>query len=74
MMNIYSPLEQFQVNSILGFNLGWFDISITNSTISVYMSSICYLAVPQYAKIPVVNTSHDSYSQQTEMQKHCWTP
>jgi len=30
---IYSPLEQFQINPILGFNLSWLDFLFTNSSL-----------------------------------------
>jgi ATP synthase subunit 6 len=43
MIKILSPLEQFQINSILGFNLSWFDISFTNSSLAIILAcSIFY--------------------------------
>jgi ATP synthase subunit 6 len=43
-MNIYSPLEQFQINPIVGLNLSWFDISFTNSSLAMILAcTIFYL-------------------------------
>jgi len=30
-----SPLEQFEIHSILGLNLGWFDLSFTNASLAM---------------------------------------
>ena len=48
-MMIHSPLEQFQVNSIIGLNLGWFDISITNSTVSMLLACGIFLFITTFA-------------------------
>jgi ATP synthase subunit 6 len=48
-MMIHSPLEQFQVNSIISFTLGWFDISITNSTIAMLLASGIFLFITNFA-------------------------
>ena len=45
-MNIFitSPLEQFEIHSIIGLNLKWLDLSFTNSALSMTMAVIsCYL-------------------------------
>jgi ATP synthase subunit 6 len=42
-MNIYSPLEQFQINPLIGFNLYWLDLSFTNSSLAmIFACSIFY--------------------------------
>jgi ATP synthase subunit 6 len=43
---IYSPLEQFAINKILSFQIGFLDFSITNSTILGFMA--CFFAVVLY--------------------------
>lgn len=48
-MMIHSPLEQFQVNSIISFTLGWFDISITNSTIAMLLACGIFLFITNFA-------------------------
>ena len=48
-MMIHSPLEQFQVNSIIGFNLGWFDISITNSSIAMFLAIGIFLFITNFS-------------------------
>lgn len=50
-MMIHSPLEQFQVNSILSLNLGWFDISITNSTVAMILACSIFLFITNLATI-----------------------
>ena len=43
---MFSPLEQFSINKIISLNLGFFDISITNSTVLVFIA--CNAAVIFY--------------------------
>lgn len=50
-MMIHSPLEQFQINSIIGLNFGWVDISITNSTISMLLACGIFLFITNFATI-----------------------
>jgi hypothetical protein len=40
----YSPLEQFSINRIIPIFVGYFDFSITNSTVLVFIScSVAFL-------------------------------
>jgi F0F1-type ATP synthase membrane subunit a len=43
-MFIFSPLEQFTINKFIPIFIGYFDFSITNSTVLVFLScSIAFL-------------------------------
>lgn len=48
-MMIHTPLEQFQVNSIIGLSLGWFDLSITNSTVAMLLACGIFLFITNFA-------------------------
>ena len=37
-----SPLEQFEIHPILGFNLGWIDLSFTNSALSLFIATVTF--------------------------------
>jgi F-type H+-transporting ATPase subunit a len=43
---MFSPLEQFSINKIIPLHLGFFDISITNSTVLTFLA--CSLAIFVY--------------------------
>lgn len=46
---MYSPLDQFQINSIVGLTLGWFDISFTNSSLALILSCTIFLMLATFA-------------------------
>lgn len=41
-MRIATPLEQFEINKILTLQLGWLDLSITNSTVAMIIATILF--------------------------------
>lgn len=46
---MYSPLDQFQINSIIGITLGWLDISFTNSSLALVLSCTIFLMLTTFA-------------------------
>jgi ATP synthase subunit 6 len=50
-MNIYSPLEQFKINPIIGLNLGWLDFSFTNSSLVMILACTLFYFLSNFSLI-----------------------
>jgi ATP synthase subunit 6 len=50
-MNIYSPLEQFKINPIIGLNLGWLDFSFTNSSLVMILACTLFFFLSNFSLI-----------------------
>jgi len=50
-MNIYSPLEQFKINPIIGLNLGWLDFSFTNSSLVMILACTLFFLLSNFSLI-----------------------
>lgn len=48
-----SPLSQFNINPIFSFYLGWVDLSVTNSTLSIILACVVFFLLVTFA----VNTA-----------------
>jgi ATP synthase subunit 6 len=46
---MFSPLEQFSINKILSLNIGFFDISVTNSTILTIFACCLVITFSKFA-------------------------